>query len=75
MCQELKAEERRFGHSNISPGRSQPKLASSGPPTRRRIPARYGGQPPREPRAEAGEPRRNRTYNPQIKSLLLCQLS
>jgi hypothetical protein len=22
-----------------------------------------------------GEPRRNRTYNPQIKSLLLCQLS
>ena len=23
----------------------------------------------------AGEPRRNRTYNPQIKSLLLCQLS
>ena len=25
--------------------------------------------------AKAGEPRRNRTYNPQIKSLLLCQLS
>jgi len=24
---------------------------------------------------ESGEPRRNRTYNPQIKSLLLCQLS
>ena len=24
---------------------------------------------------EFGEPRRNRTYNPQIKSLLLCQLS
>jgi hypothetical protein len=23
----------------------------------------------------SGEPRRNRTYNPQIKSLLLCQLS
>jgi hypothetical protein len=22
-----------------------------------------------------GEPRRNRTFNPQIKSLLLCQLS
>jgi hypothetical protein len=26
-------------------------------------------------RKRAGEPRRNRTYNPQIKSLLLCQLS
>ncbi len=26
-------------------------------------------------RAEAGEPGRNRTVNPQIKSLLLCQLS
>jgi hypothetical protein len=24
---------------------------------------------------ESGEPRRNRTFNPQIKSLLLCQLS
>ena len=24
---------------------------------------------------EYGEPRRNRTFNPQIKSLLLCQLS
>jgi len=24
---------------------------------------------------KSGEPRRNRTYNPQIKSLLLCQLS
>ena len=34
-----------------------------------------GGQPPRELRAEAGEPPRNRTENPQIKSLLLCQLS
>jgi hypothetical protein len=30
---------------------------------------------PREYRAEAGEPGRNRTVNPQIKSLLLCQLS
>ena len=36
---------------------------------------RYGGQPPREIRAEAGEPGGNRTPNPQIKSLLLCQLS
>ena len=36
---------------------------------------RFGGQPPREVRAEAGEPPRNRTENPQIKSLLLCQLS
>jgi hypothetical protein len=26
-------------------------------------------------RSEGGEPRRNRTFNPQIKSLLLCQLS
>jgi hypothetical protein len=26
-------------------------------------------------RAKDGEPRRNRTFNPQIKSLLLCQLS
>jgi len=26
-------------------------------------------------RREDGEPRRNRTFNPQIKSLLLCQLS
>ena len=26
-------------------------------------------------RAKAGEPGRNRTVNPQIKSLLLCQLS
>ena len=34
-----------------------------------------GGQPPREKRAEAGEPGRNRTFNLQIKSLLLCQLS
>jgi hypothetical protein len=25
--------------------------------------------------SDGGEPRRNRTYNPQIKSLLLCQLS
>ena len=25
--------------------------------------------------AQGGEPRRNRTFNPQIKSLLLCQLS
>ena len=24
---------------------------------------------------KSGEPRRNRTFNPQIKSLLLCQLS
>src|SRR5262245_30433061 len=32
-------------------------------------------QPPREFRAEAGEPGGNRTHNPQIKSLLLCQLS
>jgi hypothetical protein len=35
----------------------------------------YGGQPPRGMGAEAGEPPRNRTENPQIKSLLLCQLS
>ena len=28
-----------------------------------------------EGRAKAGEPPRNRTENPQIKSLLLCQLS
>jgi hypothetical protein len=27
----------------------------------------YGGQPPRESRAEAGEPGRNRTFNLQIK--------
>jgi hypothetical protein len=26
-------------------------------------------------RNDSGEPRRNRTFNPQIKSLLLCQLS
>ena len=36
---------------------------------------RSGGQPPRGMRAEAGEPGGNRTPNPQIKSLLLCQLS
>ena len=29
----------------------------------------------RRRRAKAGEPARNRTENPQIKSLLLCQLS
>ena len=34
-----------------------------------------GGQPSRENRAKAGEPGGNRTHNPQIKSLLLCQLS
>ena len=34
-----------------------------------------GGQPPRGTGAKAGEPPRNRTENPQIKSLLLCQLS
>ena len=33
-------------------------------------------QPPRNlDGEESGEPRRNRTFNPQIKSLLLCQLS
>ena len=34
-----------------------------------------GGQPSRGTRAKAGEPPRNRTENPQIMSLLLCQLS
>ena len=37
------------------------------PPTRRRISERFGGQPPRGSRAEAGEPGGNRTPNPQIK--------
>ena len=37
--------------------------------------ARTGRSPSRAISGEGGEPHRNRTYNPQIKSLLLCQLS
>ncbi len=51
-------------------GACQPKLRE-GPSVRRR----YGGQPSLGSGAKAGEPPRNRTENPQIKSLLLCQLS
>lgn len=35
----------------------------------RALSAGSGGQPPRETRAEAGEPGGNRTHNPQIKSI------
>src|ERR1041384_2077274 len=35
----------------------------------------YVGQPSQDQRAKVGEPGRNRTFNQQIKSLLLCQLS
>jgi integrase len=61
------------------------------PDDSRRDVALLDGQPPATPAQPAGspsdgaesgkcfglsgEPRRNRTYNPQIKSLLLCQLS
>ena len=60
---------------DCSRGLAKPAEARSeakGPPSRLR---RFGGQPPRVSRAEAGEPGGNRTPNPQIKSLLLCQLS
>src|SRR6185503_11071088 len=47
----------------------------SRPPTRSWILSAPADQPSPDMRAKAGEPGGNRTPNPQIKSLLLCQLS
>ena len=52
--------------SGIVPARDEP--ASRG------VPEAYRGEPIRI-EMRIGEPGRNRTYNQQIKSLLLCQLS
>ena len=47
---------------------------SGGQPSRETVLGLPDGASP-EGRAKAGEPGGNRTHNPQIKSLLLCQLS
>ena len=66
--QQMNAEGRYFGAGSIT-NRSasvneRPDFAKA-----------TSGQPSHESCAKVGEPGRNRTFNQQIKSLLLCQLS